>query len=124
MSDYLKSQIGQIDAKIEEAKALASDPSIAQLAEEEIAQLEKQKSDKSKALESDQNQETDLNTGNNLILEIRAAAGGDDRPATGASRLQQRGPLARMPVHPDRRGGPVRDAPGALSSQGDGGVGA
>ena len=49
MSDFLKQQIESIDKKIEEAKQLAaSDPSVVDLAKEEIENLEKQKVQKEK----------------------------------------------------------------------------
>ena len=41
--DYLKEQINHINKRIEEVKSLLDDPEIAELAKEEIAELEKQK---------------------------------------------------------------------------------
>ena len=43
MNDYLKKQIAQIDLKIAEAKKLAGDPDMADLAHEEIKKLEEEK---------------------------------------------------------------------------------
>ncbi len=78
MSDYLKQQIANLESKIDEAKKLASiDPSMEELAQEEIAKLEKEKSSLEKALTGGTQQQADI-SGNSIILEIRAAAGGDE----------------------------------------------
>lgn len=82
--DYLKEQIDQIGKRIEEVKLLLADPEMAELAKEEIAELEQQK----KALESTSGESKPTpevsvveNQGVNpnvAILEIRSAAGGDE----------------------------------------------
>lgn len=75
--DYLKQQIENIDKRIKEAQDLiAADPSMAQLAQEEIRKLKEQKS----VLENSVNREplTVNNDSSAVILEIRAAAGGDE----------------------------------------------
>ena len=78
MTDYQKQQIEAIDKKIQEAKQLAaSDPSMAQLAKEEIKRLKEEKT----ALEkppTTQNSVLSTNDASNVILEIRSAAGGDE----------------------------------------------
>jgi len=76
MSDYLQKQINEIDKKIEEARQLASaDPSMAEIAADEIKKLEEQK----EALGETPEQSIGGNqSSNSLILEIRAAAGGDE----------------------------------------------
>jgi len=76
MNDYLKNQIAQIDNKIAEAKKLSEDPSMAELAQEELAQLEKQKSDLERSLT--ENSASTIQNPSSIILEIRAAAGGDE----------------------------------------------
>ncbi len=79
MSDYLKNQIANLESKIAEAKQLASvDPSMAELVQDEIKDLEEQKSSLEKSL--NQNPASDVRhlTSGNVILEIRAAAGGDE----------------------------------------------
>lgn len=88
MNDYLKQQIANLESKIEEAKKLASsDPSMADLAQEEITKLEQEKTNfllsvtASEARQSGQiasSSSTSRNDGNSIILEIRAAAGGDE----------------------------------------------
>lgn len=84
MSDYLKQQIDQINQRIEEIKSLLSDPEIAQLAVEEIAELERQKEElQSSAFSYQSSDNTDQSDDRRLktdscILEIRSAAGGDE----------------------------------------------
>lgn len=78
--DYLKNQIAEIENQIEETKKLLLDPELKSLAESEIQKLEEQK----QALESsiqgsfDQTPETTNVDQHNSIVEIRAAAGGDE----------------------------------------------
>lgn len=90
MNDYLKQQIEELDKKINEARNLASaDPSMAELASEEIRRLENEKSALAQsAFDSDahlrgvqSNNQAHLGgeaSANNVILEIRAGAGGDE----------------------------------------------
>jgi peptide chain release factor 1 len=72
--DYLKNQIAKIEKKIEEAKKMLDDPAMAELASEEIAALEKEK----EQLQTSPSQETDSRETKAAIIEIRAAAGGDE----------------------------------------------
>ena len=81
MSDYLKSQIDQLEAKIQEAKLLVgTDPAMAELVNEEIKQLEEQKAVLGNALNPISGQHSRITQpgGYSAILEIRAAAGGDE----------------------------------------------
>ena len=75
MNDYLKKQIEEIDSKIAEAKKLAEDPTMADLAHEEIKKLEGEKTQLEKQTT---NYQLPTTNSNNVILEIRAAAGGDE----------------------------------------------
>ncbi len=86
--DYLKKQIDQIDKKIKDTQDLAaSDSSMAELAKEEIKVLEAEKSalEKSAAathprdgvVASGTHPDNDA-SGSSVILEIRAAAGGNE----------------------------------------------
>ena len=75
MNDFLKKQINHIDAKIAEAKKLAEDPSMATLAREEIARLE---AEKGQLLKPTINYQLSTTNSSSVILEIRAAAGGDE----------------------------------------------
>lgn len=79
MSNYLKQQIAVIDKQIKDAQQLAaSDPSMAQLAQEEIKDLEGQKSILGKSLNQYQSPTIHNPSSASVILEIRAAAGGDE----------------------------------------------
>lgn len=79
MSDYLKQQIDQINQRIEEIKPLLPDPEMAQLAVEEIAELERQKEELQTSVPTFEvrNAQAGINP-NIAILEIRSAAGGDE----------------------------------------------
>lgn len=72
--DYLKTQIAQIEKKIEEAKKMMGDPTMEELAKEEILQLESEK----KSLESSLNTNDSTPESKAVIVEIRAAAGGNE----------------------------------------------
>ena len=72
--NYLKNQIGEIEKKIDETRKMLTDPNMAELASEEIGKLERQK----KALESSPPQESANQPAKAAIMEIRAAAGGNE----------------------------------------------
>lgn len=88
MNDYLKTQIEEINKKIEEAQQLAaSDPTMAELANEEIKRLQEEKtaleSSNPSTFEMESDRHPDLTSEvmpatNSIILEIRAGAGGDE----------------------------------------------
>ncbi|MBI2338552.1 PCRF domain-containing protein [Candidatus Daviesbacteria bacterium] len=84
-NDYLKQQIDELSRQIEDIKPLLEDPEMAQLAKDEIKDLEEQKhaleSSASGARTQNDSGETDPESGLNpnvAILEIRSAAGGDE----------------------------------------------
>lgn len=87
MTDYRLFQIQELAQKIEEAKALLADPSMAEMAQEEIQKLEEEK----RAIESTMEEETedtsDLDT-RNVILEFKGAAGGDEAKLWGQELLR------------------------------------
>ena len=77
MYDYRIVQIEALEKKIEETRALLSDPSLSPLAEKEIADLKSQK----KALEDTLNKERESGESlddRNVILEVKGAAGGEE----------------------------------------------
>ncbi len=79
MSDYLKKQIEDLELKIKDAENLAaSDPSMADLAAEEIKNLTEQKNQLENALYQKPEVVEGQPGANSVILEIRAAAGGDE----------------------------------------------
>ncbi len=81
--DYIEEQINAIDQRIAEVKLLLEDPEMAELAAEEIRDLEQQKIDLTASTKSSHDsdfsddEDSDINP-NVAILEIRAAAGGDE----------------------------------------------
>lgn len=82
--DYLEQQTKDLDARIEEAKKLLADPELSELAQAEIADLEKEREELQTSAstpmsESDsaEDLEDDINP-NIAILEVRSAAGGDE----------------------------------------------
>lgn len=84
MNNYLKEQINQIERRIQDIKPLLQDPDMAELAVEEIAELEKQKQELESSVVSGQtpenltaDSEVVLKT-DSCMLEIRSAAGGDE----------------------------------------------
>ncbi len=84
MEDYLQQQLNEIESRIEEVKLLLQDPELAELAGDEIKELEQQKADLTASANSatdsgDYSDEEDENINPNVaIIEIRAAAGGDE----------------------------------------------
>lgn len=79
MSDYLKTQIADLDQKIAEAEKLLADPDMAALAQEEITTLKEQKQAMENALSGNASAVTSNSPStDSAILEIRAAAGGDE----------------------------------------------
>lgn len=87
--DYLKQQIEKIDRKIAETSNLLQDPSMAELARDEIAKLEAEKADLNKSVnaKSSARQEAE-GSRNSAILEIRSAAGGDEAGLFAANLLR------------------------------------
>src|SRR5258708_36649341 len=73
--DYRQVQIDDLDKKIEETKSLLSDPSLANMAQKEIEELEKQKNDILQTLKSDSSDSLDTH---NIILEVKGATGGEE----------------------------------------------
>lgn len=87
MNNFLQKQIEEIDAKISEAEKLMEDPEMAELVSEEISRLKEHKSaleqSASLHLRGDASDQSESHpeggqNGNSAILEIRAAAGGDE----------------------------------------------
>ncbi len=78
--DYLKEQVEKIEKQIEDTKRLLSDPELKALAESEIQKLTQQKSSLEQSLSQNKKSESseeDVDS-HNCIVEVRAAAGGDE----------------------------------------------
>lgn len=86
MNNVLQDQITEIEQRIEQTKLLLTDPSLKPMAEEEILKLTEEKRALELAINSVKNHSSptssenseDFLAGKNVILEIRAAAGGDE----------------------------------------------
>lgn len=77
--DYLQNQIDLLEKQIEDTKKLLSDPELKNLAEHEIQKLIEQKSALEQSLSQNNSTSTDENIdSHNCLVEIRAAAGGDE----------------------------------------------
>lgn len=78
MNDYRLIQIAELEQKIEETKLLLSDPAMAELVQQELADLEEQK----KAIEMTMQPEEDASQDDldqrNILIEVKGAAGGDE----------------------------------------------
>jgi len=84
---YLKSEIEKLEKSIGEYQAMQADPTLKNLAEDEIKSLQSQKKSLEESLQSMENTgstETSATNDNNdinpnmVILEIRAGTGGDE----------------------------------------------
>lgn len=86
--DYLKPQIEELDRRIAEAEKLKADPSMVELANEEIKKLEEEKSflivPQAQPIEPGE----DKYDRRNIILEIRGAAGGEEAKLWGEDLLR------------------------------------
>jgi peptide chain release factor 1 len=72
--EYLKKQISEIEKRVKEAQKMLADSNMADLAKEEVALLQKQKEELERSLSKS---ESSLQT-KAVIIEIRAAAGGNE----------------------------------------------
>jgi peptide chain release factor 1 len=77
MYDYRIVQIQELEKKIEETRALLSDPSLKEMAEKEISELESQKKSLEETLNKDVNSGDSLDD-RNIIMEVKGAAGGEE----------------------------------------------
>src|SRR5476651_513222 len=79
MNDYRLVQLQELEQKIQETKSLvASDPTMAELAQMELSDLEAQKQSLEESLESSKQKNEDNFDERNIILEVKGAAGGDE----------------------------------------------
>jgi len=78
MNDYRLVQLQDIEKKIEEAKSLLFDPSLQELAQKEIDELEIQKKALEESIKSTLKSPEDSLDNRNVILEVKGAAGGEE----------------------------------------------
>lgn len=77
--DYRQELLLQIEKKIEETKPLLEDPTLSELAQKELNELEEQKKQLEQSLLPQNPQEEDPSLDNrNIIFEIKGAAGGEE----------------------------------------------
>ncbi len=79
MEDYRQIQINELDKKIEETKLLLSEPQLAEMAKEEIKNLEQRKQDILATYQVGNEEPSSENLDNrNVIIQISGAAGGEE----------------------------------------------
>ena len=78
MNDYRYTQLQELEQKIEETRSLLEDPAMAELAKEEIAELEKQKAEIEESLQSSNEKNEENYDSRDILLEVSGAAGGDE----------------------------------------------
>lgn len=89
MEDYRKVQIQELDKKIEETKPLLLDPQLAEMAKNEIKNLEIQKQEILNTFETKKNEQTKESLDErNVILQLSGAAGGEEAKLWGEELLR------------------------------------
>jgi peptide chain release factor 1 len=89
MDDYRQYQLIELDKKIEETKLLLSDPQLAEMAQEEINNLEQQKKDILATYETNEEEATHSELDErNVIIQISGAAGGEEAKLWGDELLR------------------------------------
>lgn len=78
MQDYRYVQLQELEKKIEETKALLSDPQLSELAKSELVALEDQKRVLEESLAVQNESSTESLDDRNAILEVKGAAGGEE----------------------------------------------
>jgi len=78
MNDYRYTQIEELEKQIEETKSLLHDPSMAELANEELVQLEAQKKEIEDSIAASSTKQEESYDDRNILLELSGAAGGDE----------------------------------------------
>ncbi len=78
MNDYRYTQIEELEQKIQETKPLLDDPTMAELAKEELADLEKQKLEIEESIKNSNTKQEENYDSRNILLELSGAAGGDE----------------------------------------------
>lgn len=78
MNDYRLVQLKELEEKIEETKQLLEDPSMAELAQEELTNLEAEKNALQESIDASSAKNADSFDERNIILEVKGAAGGDE----------------------------------------------
>ena len=77
MDDYRYTQLAELDTRIEETKLLMDEPGMAELAAEELQQLQAERDAIQAGIDAS-NKPKDTLDERNIIFEIKGAAGGDE----------------------------------------------
>ncbi len=88
MDDYRLVQLKELEQKIQDTKTLLEDPAMAQLAKQEIDDLEAQKKAIEDTMTTEENSTEDSLDQRNAILEIKGATGGDEAKLWGEDLLR------------------------------------
>ncbi len=91
MEDYRKIQLQELQNKIEETKQLLLDPTLSELAQQELLALEGEKKQLQESLaasQQSQNTKEESLDDRNVILEIKGAAGGEEAKLWGEELLR------------------------------------
>jgi peptide chain release factor 1 len=86
--DYREIQLQELDKKIEDTKILLNDPSLSQMAKEEIESLEKQKTDILLTMTKTVDETNESLDTKNVIIEVSGAAGGEEAKLWGQELLR------------------------------------
>lgn len=78
MTDYRRTQIQELERKIQETRELLNDPALAPLAQKEITDLSLQRQALEESLQKQENDQKNNLDERNVILEIKGAAGGEE----------------------------------------------
>jgi peptide chain release factor 1 len=78
MNDYRLVQLQELEQKITDTKTLLDDPALANLAQQELTDLEQQKKAIEESLKNSKEKAEDNFDERNIILEVKGAAGGDE----------------------------------------------
>lgn len=78
MNDYRYTQLEELEKKIQDTKLLLEDPSLAELAQEELTNLEAEKNALQESIDASSAKNADSFDERNIILELKGAAGGDE----------------------------------------------
>jgi|SRR5579885_472858 len=78
MNDYRYTQLQELEKKIEETRPLLDDPALADLARQEVTELEKQKQELEESIKASQKKNQENFDERNILLEVKGAAGGDE----------------------------------------------
>ncbi len=95
MDDYRYVQLAELEQKIEETKALMTDPDFVELATQELASLEEQKKQLEESLKGNDEDEDTLDQ-RNVILEMKGAAGGEEAKLWGDELLRMYSRFAQI----------------------------